>query len=347
VLLAGLRIGMHGYDEARGLTFYRQLREQLVAMPGVREAALASWFPLGFEGGSGTGVEVPGYERQPNEDTSTSYAIVSPGYFATLGIPLVAGRDFTDADDANRPRVAIINETMARRYWPGQDPVGRKFLVWGGQRELTVVGVAKDGKYRFLSEPPKAFVYFAYQQGVWDLNLGVALRTEGDPLAFAGALRERVHALDPGVELWAVQAMTDFVQASFLPQKIVSRLLVALGTVALVLAAMGIYGVMAYVVSQRTHELGIRMALGATAAAVTRLVLSQGMRLTLFGLGLGLLGAVSLSHLLRNFLHGISPFDPLTFLGVSAVLTAVGLAACAVPAWRAARLEPMTALRQE
>ena len=347
VLLAGLRVGMHGYDEARGLAFYRQLRQHLGSLPGVQEAALASWFPLGFEGGSGTSLEVPGYERKPNEDLSVPYAIISPGYFKTLEIPLVAGRDFTDDDDGTRTRVAIVNETTARKFWPNLDPIGRKFRVWGGQRELTVVGVARDGKYRFLGEPRRPFIYFAYQQGVWDLNLGVALRTEGDPLAFTGTVRDQVHALDPGVELWAVQAMTDYTQASFLAQRIASTLLVLLGIVALVLAAMGIYGVMAYLVSQRTHELGIRVALGATQSKVTALVLTQGLRLILVGLGLGLVGAVSLSHLLRSFLHGVSPFDPTTVLSVAALLTLVSLAACWVPARRAARVEPMIALRQE
>jgi predicted permease len=308
---------------------------------------MSSWFPLGFEGGGSTSVAVPGYDRKPNEDLSIQNAIISPRYFAALGIPLLAGRDFTDQDDANHPRVVIINETMAKRFWPGQDPVGRKFTIWGGQRELTVVGVAKNGKYRQLSEPPKPFMYFAYQQGVWDLNLGVALRTEGDPITFASALRKEIHALDPGVEVWNLIAMSDFVQAAFLGQKIVSTLLMALGAVALVLAAMGIYGVMAYVVSQRTHEMGIRLALGASAQRVIQLVLSQGMKLTALGLGLGLIGAVALSHSLTNFLYGVSPFDLLTFVGVMVALAAVSLAACLVPAWRAARVDPMTALRSE
>lgn len=347
VLLGGLRVGMHGYDEARAKVFYRQLRERLAALPGVKEAAMASWFPLGFEGGSGTGIEVPGYDRKPNEDMGAQYAIVSPRYFAALGIPLVAGRDFTDQDDSTKPLVAIVNETFAQRFWPGLDPLGRKFSIWNGERQLTVVGVAKNGKYRFLSEPAKPFVYFAYQQGVWDLNLGVALRTEGNPVSFAGALRNEIHALDPGVEVWAVIAMTDFIQAAFLAQRIVSTLLTALGVVAVVLAAMGIYGVMAYVVSQRTHELGIRMALGASAGRVTQLVLSQGMKLALAGLGLGLVGAVGLGYSLTNFLYGVSPFDPMTFGVVTLALAVVSLVACTVPAWRAARVHPMVALRNE
>ncbi len=347
VLLGGLRVGMHGYDEQRALVFYRQLRERLAGLPGVKEAAMASWFPLGFEGGGSAGVTVPGYDRKPNEDVNVQHAIVSPRYFAALGIPLVAGRDFTDQDDATYPRVVIINETMAKRFWPGLDPVGRKFTIWSGQRELTIIGVAKNGKYRFLNEPPKPFMYFAYQQGVWDLNLGVALRTEGNPLTFASALRKEIHALDPGIEVWNSIAMSDFIQAAFLGQKIVSTLLVALGVVALVLSAMGIYGVMAYVVSQRTHELGIRLALGASAQRVIQLVLTQGMRLTALGLVLGLIGAVALSHSLTNFLYGVSPFDLLTFAGVGVTLAAVSLAACLVPAWRAARVDPMTALRSE
>ncbi len=347
VMLAGLRIGMHGYDEPRGLVFYRQLRERLAALPGVKEAALASWFPLGFEGGAGTGVGVPGYERKPNEDMGAQYCIVSPRYFAALGIPLLAGRDFTDQDDSAHPRVAIVNETMAKRFWPGQSPVGRKFTIWGGQRELTVIGVAKNGKYRLLNEPPKPFLYFAYQQGVWDLNLGVALRTEGDPVTFAGALRNEIHALDPGVEVWNSIAMTHYSQAAFLTQRIVSTLLAVMGVVALVLAVMGIYGVMAYVVSQRTHEMGIRLALGASAQRVIQLVLSQGMNLTTLGLGIGLIGASGLSHLLTNFLYGVSPFDLLTFGGVAVTLAAVSVAACLVPAWRAARVDPSLALRCE
>jgi predicted permease len=346
VLLGGMRVGMHGYTQDRAMVFYRQLRERLAALPGVKEAALASWFPLGFEGGASTGFGVPGYERKPNEDMGAQYSIVSPRYFAALDIPLVAGRDFSDEDDATRPGVAIVNETLAKRYWPGLDPLGRKVHVFGGRRELTVVGVAKDGKYRFLSEQPKPFIYFAYQQGVWDMNQGVALRTEGNPVVFAHALRREIHALDAGVEVWALLAMTDFIQAAFLPQRIVSTLLMALGAVALILAAMGIYGVMAYVVNQRTHELGIRMALGASARRVTKLVLTQGLKLAGLGLVVGLLGAVGLGYALTNFLHGLSPFDPLTFAGVAAILGAVSLAACLIPAWRAARVNPIVALRE-
>jgi predicted permease len=347
VLLAGLRVGMHGYNEERAQVFYRQLRDRLAVAPGVKEAAFASWFPLGFEGGASTGVAVPGYDRKPNEDLGVKYALVSPRYFATLRIPLIAGRDFEDRDDFTGPGAVIVNETMARRFWPGQDPIGRKFAIWGGRMELTVVGLAKDGRYRFLNEPPQPFMYLAHRQQAWNMNLGVALRTEGNPQAFGTLLRQEVRALDPGVEVWTLLPMADYVQAAFLGQRIVSTLLTGLGAVALLLAAMGIYGVMAYVVSQRTHELGIRMALGASAERITRLVLGQGMKLALMGLAVGLVGTMALSRSLASFLYGVSPFDPLTLAGVAVLLALVSLVACLLPAWRAARVDPIVALRDE
>jgi predicted permease len=347
VLVAGLRVGMHGYTEETAAVFYRELRGRLASLPGVHEASMASWFPLGFEGGSHLGIQVPGYVPAPNEDMGVQYSIISPRYFETLRIELVSGRDFTDQDDRARPDVVIINETLARRFWAGQDPVGRKLVFWGGRREATVVGVVRDGKYRFLNEPPKPFMYLPYQQGAWDLNLGVALRTQGDPRAFAETLRQEVHRLDPGVEVWALLPMSDFVQAAFLGQRIVSTLLTALGVVALLLAAMGIYGVMTYVVGQRIQEFGVRMALGATAAIVIRLVLRQALRLTGAGLLLGLLAAAGLSRSLSSFLYGVSPFDPRTLLAVAGFLMIVSLGACLGPAIRAASADPLSALRNE
>lgn len=347
VLVAGLRIGMHGYTEATGKVFYRALHERLAAAPGVKGVSLGSWLPLGFEGGSSWGVQVDGYDRKPNEDLSIPHSIVSPGYFETLRIPMLEGRDFTMQDDEKAPLVAIVNETMARHFWPGQHAIGRKFRVFGGQRELTVVGIVKAGKYRSLNEPPKSFFYTPYLQGVWDLNLGVALRGDGDPLALASVLRREIQALDAGVEIWALLTMNDYIQAAFLAQRITATLLVVLGGVALGLAALGIYGVMAYVVSQRTHELGIRMALGAQVRDILRLVLGQGAVMTGTGLAVGLASAVALTWLLRNFLFGVSPLDPLTFLGVAALLAGVSLGACLVPAWRASRVDPAIALRYE
>jgi predicted permease len=343
VLVSGLRIGMHGYTQETGKVFYRQLQERLAQVPGVKAVALQS----GLEGGGSWGVQVEGYPRQPNEDTSIQHSIVSPGYFNLLRIPLLDGRDFTPQDTAQTPLVAVINEAMARRFWPGQNPVGRTFSVWDGRRVMTVVGVVKTGKYRSLSEPLQSFFYTPYEQGVWDLNLGVGLRVEGDPSSYAAVLRREIHALDSGVEVWAMLTMNEFIQAAFLAQRISAILLMGSGAVALGLAALGVYGLMAYVVGQRTHEVGVRMALGAQPRDVSRLVLGQGLRLVGIGLGVGAVGAVALTQLLTSFLYGVNPLDPVTFLAVAAALSLAGLVACWLPARRAARVDPMEALRCE
>jgi predicted permease len=311
----------------------------------VQAAALSSWFPLGFEGGPGHQVAVDGYERRPGEDTSFQYSIVSPGYFRAMKIPLLAGRDFTDHDDEKAPGAAIINETMAKRFWPGQDPIGRKFQdAW---RQMTVIGVAKDGKYRYVNERPKCFFYVPYRQGVWDLNLGICLRTSGDPAALATAVRQEIHKLDARVEVWTTLPMSEFIKAAFIAPVLASRLLTWLGLVALGLAAIGVYGVMAYAVGQRTQEFGVRMALGAGTSDVLRLIFREGFALAAIGIALGLTLAIAVTHLLASFLFGVSPFDLPTFLGVPLLLALVTLLACWLPAKRATRVNPVDALRAE
>ena len=345
-LIAGLRIGMNGYDETRAKVFYRQLRERLAAAPGVQEAGLASWFPLGFEGGPSIGVTVEGYTPAPNEDTSIPYSIISPGYFSALRIPLVAGRDFSERDDKDAPLAVIVNETMARRFWPGQNPVGHKLRTWRGTAE--VVGVAKSGKYRSLKEAPQSYLYLPYQQGVWDLNLGVVLRTAaGDPRALAGTLRQELHALDPSVALWVTLPLTEYIEAAYLVNRIATSLLAGLGSLALVLAAMGIYGVMAYAVSQRVPEIGVRMALGAQPAAVARMVIRDGLRLAGIGLLLGGGGAWIAGVGLAHLLPGVSAHDMPAFVGAAVLLTLVAVLASWLPARRAAKVDPMIALRAE
>ncbi len=345
VLIVGLRIGMNGYTEETARMFYRRLEERSAALPGVQSAALSSWFPLGFEGGPMHSVEVDGYERQPGEDTTFQYSNISPGYFTVMKIPLVAGRDFTDQDDEKAPAAAIVNETMAKRFWPGQDPVGRKFRENG--RVTTVVGVAKSGKYRSLNEPPRCFYYRPYRQVLWDLSLGICLRTVGDPAMLAGVLQQEIHKLDPRVEIWVTLPMTDFIKAAYLAPVLASRLLSWLGMVALTLAAMGVYGVMAYVVSQRTQEFGIRMALGAGTGDVLRLIFREGLALAAIGIAIGLTLALTVTRLLASFLYGVSPFDLATFTGVPVLLGLVTLLACWLPAKRATRVNPIEALRTE
>jgi predicted permease len=344
VLIGRLQIGMNGYTRETGKLFYHDLQQRLAALPSVQEAALASWFPLGLSGCKGWNAYVEGYERPPSEDLTYEYAIVSPRYFATLAIPLLAGRDFTEADDSTAPTVAIVNEAFARRFWPGQDPLGRRFRT--GSTWRTIVGVAKTGKYNQLNEPAHCFFYLPYQQGVPDLDLNICLRTSGDPAAFANNLTHAVHEIDPGVSLLRVTPMTEAILASF-TQRMAASLLMLLGCVAMILAAMGVYAVMAYAVSQRTQEFGVRMALGAQPRAVLRQVVRQGLVLAAIGAGAGLLLALCVTRLLVGFLYGVSPFDPTIFLCVPLLLIAVGALACWLPARRATRVNPIEALRAE
>ena len=345
VLLADLRIGMNGYTEESGLAFYRQLRQRLAAAPGVEEAALASWFPLGLAGCKGTGISAEGYQRPPGEDTTYEYAIISPRYFAVMHIPLTAGRDFTDRDDGSAEKVAIVNQALADRFWPGQNPIGRRILT--GSESRTVVGLTPTAKYNRLNEKPWPFCYFPYQQGAADLDLNLCVRTAGDPLALAGTVRRTVHDLDPGVDVLGMHTMADHARTVLLAEVIASRLLALLGLTGLALAAMGVYAVMAYTVNQRIQEFGVRLALGASQGDLYRLVLGQGLAMAVLGCTVGLALALAVTRLLTAFLYGVSPFDPLTFIGVPALLGLVALSACWLPARRATRVDPIVALRAE
>ena len=345
VLLGGLRIGMNGYNEQTGKNFYRELRQRLAAAPGVEAVGLAGSFPMGVERCGSHGVAVDGYVFQPGEDNSVQGTVVSPGFFETLRIPLLAGRDFTDQDDQEAPGVAVINEAMAKRFWPGQDVVGRKFFDNG--RPTTVIGVTKTGKYTTLSETSVGFFYRPFMQGVPELNLAVGVRTSGDPAAFGETLRQEIRRLDPRVEVWLTMPMTDFIKPAFLAHRLAARLLKGLGLVALVLAALGVYGVMSYVVNQRAREFGVRLALGATARDLLGMILREGMAMaamgTVAGLGLAFLTARGLTAIL----YGVDPFDPVIYIGGPLLLTAVMLLASWLPARRATRVDPCTVLRAE
>jgi len=345
VLLADLRIGMNGYTEQSGMAFYRQLRQRLAAAPGVEEAALASWFPLGLTGCKGTGISVEGYQRPPGEDTTYEFAIISPRYFSVMRIPLTAGRDFTDQDDVSAERVAIINQAFSDRFWPGQNPIGRRF--YDGGQPHTVVGLVPTAKYNRLNEKAWPFCYFPYQQGAADLDLNICVRTAGDPLALAGTVRQIVNGLDRGVDVLGMHTMFDHTQTVLLAEVIASRLLTLLGLTGLSLATMGVYAVMAYAVNQRTQEFGVRLALGASRGEIYRLVLTQGLKLAALGCAVGLVLAPAVTRLLTGLLYGVSPFDPPTFLAVPSLLAAAALLACWLPARRATRVDPIIALRAE
>lgn len=345
VLVAEMRIGMNGYDEEKGLAFYRRLEQHLRDLPGVQQAALSSWFPLGLSGCKGLDFHVDGYVPQPGEDETYNYSIVSPHYFDTMDIPLLDGRCFSDQDTANAPFAAIVNEQLVRKFWPDRNPIGQRFRSHGKWR--TVVGIVPTGKYQTLNESPRCFFYLPYQQGVWDLDLNICIRTSGPPERFASSLRQAVRDIDPAVDVLRVQPLTSHIQGALFAQNMVSCLLGLLGMVALTLSAMGVYAVMAYSVSQRTQEFGIRIALGARTSDVLGQVFRKGLILATIGLGFGLTLAFIVTRLLTSFLYGVNPFDPLTFASVSLLLAVVVLLACWRPALRAARCDPMEALRYE
>lgn len=345
VLVSEMRIGMNGYTAATGPDFYLRLRERLAARPEVEEVALASWLPLGFGGCKGSYVTVEGYERPPGADLTYEFVIVSPRYFAALRIPLVAGRDFTDADDLAAPRVAIVNEHFAQRFWPGQDPLGRRFRSGGEWR--TVVGVAKAGKYNRLDEAPRCFFYLPYTQGVPDLDLDACVRTKVAPAGFAGTMQTVVGEIDPAVTLRRSLPLAVHCARVFIPQRIATALLLVLGGMALALAVMGIYAVIAYGVSQRAREFGVRMALGASRGAILRLVLRQSLVLIGLGIAVGLVSSWALARHMAGLLCGLTPYDPVLFAGVAAGLVGVALVAAWWPARRATTVEPSAVLRGE
>lgn len=344
VWIAGFKLTSHIGDNTVVHGFYQRLLTEAARLPGVESAALASWLPLGFEGGSFSGVKIPGYQPAPGESMSTRASVVSSGYFQTLRIPLLAGRDFTPADDVNAPLVAVVNEAFAKRFFPGRDPVGLAFNCWRG--DMRIIGVVKTGKYRALNEPEQPFAYLSAWQ-LNDRNLTLALRTAGDPKHLGPVVKQLSVALDPVASPTAALTYENFVAAAFVTPRIAATLLSLLGLLALALAALGIYAVMSQNVGQRVRELGIRLALGARPADVLRLILRQGVFLALLGLGVGAFSGIAVSRLLAGLLVGITIADLGTWLVVPIILFGVSLATCWWPARRASRVDPAIALRNE
>ena len=341
---AGFHLPPVGYDDDRTRNTYRRLRQALAELPGVESVALAGWLPLGFEGGSTTRFAADGYRPAPGEPMAAGVSTVSPGYFRTLRIPLVAGREFAESDDANAPRTVVINQFLADRYFAGRNPLGLKLDFWG--REWLIVGVARTGKYRALNEPPQAFLYVAETQ-VSDRSLAAIVRTSGDPHGIARAVERTAVAIDPLLKPITALSLIDYTAAAFAIPRVAATLLTALGSVALLLAALGIYGVVANSVNQRTREIGIRVALGAQRLDVIWLFVRQGLYLAGLGVGVGAAGTLAAAPVLSSLLIGVSAGDPLSYLAVTALLAGVALLACWLPARRAAKVDPLVALRYE
>lgn len=337
-----------GYDETRTQDFYRQLLERVRALPGVEAAGLAQVITVG-QSSAKTGFAVAGRAGANRDDLPpVDFNVISPGYLATLKIGLIRGRDFTEADRAGALRVAVIDETTARQWFTESEALGQRLT--DGKNEYEIVGVAERGNQRKTGEAPRPFVYLPYAQrsgDVFESRLTLHVRTRVAAPDVYAAIRQVVSQLDRQMPLQYTAPLTEYLRLEMLPQRLVALMASALGLVGLALVALGIFGVVSYSVTQRTHEIGIRMALGAQAGDVLSLILRQGIKLTLMGLGWGLLAAFAVTRLLASLLYGVSATDPLTFLGVSLLLAFVTLLASYLPARRATKTDPMEALRYE
>jgi putative ABC transport system permease protein len=275
--------------------------------------------------------------------------LASPGYFATLGIPLLKGRLFTEQDDEKAPRAVVVNQTLAQRFFPGEDAVGRRLRLGDGRAEQpwqTIVGIVQDVKTEGLDVENRPQIYRSILQ-TSNLQLTLVIRTASDPGALTEAVRREVRAVDADLPVFGIRTMEQVMQAAVSQRRFAMIMLVVFAFIALTLSAVGIYGVMAYTVTQRTHEIGIRMALGAQGSDVLRMIITQGLILTFAGMAVGLAGAFVLTRFLSSLLFGVGARDPLTFACISLLLSIVALAACYIPARRAMKVDPMVALRYE
>jgi predicted permease len=347
ILDVSLDLDLAGYSETQGRSFCQRLLEGVRALPGVESASLADGAPIAG-GTNETTVLDYGQGRILGEsDLYAKVLAVTPGYFRTLRIRLVAGRDFAEEDTAQAPRVAIINETMAERLWPGENAVGKLFATsQSGRPYLQVVGVAKDMRVEALGEAPGLAMFVPLAQE-YQAAMTLLVRTATDPMALLPAIRHEVQSQDKSLPLFDVTTLREAVGTTLNQQKLYATLIGSFALVALILAAIGIYGVVSYSVARRTHEIGIRMALGAERSEVLKLVIRQGMLLTLIGLAAGLPTALGLTRFLKSLLYEVNPNDATTFVLVALVLGSVALLACYIPARRATKVDPMVALRYE
>ena len=292
-------------------------------------------------------LKVVGRAPLPNEYANPTNHVVMPGYFESLKIPLLEGRFFTDHDDAQSPHVVIINDVVARNVFPHENPIGKELRLGFNGFSAQIIGVVKATSHFTLDSPPSEEVYASYLQAPFWNTLAITVRTASAPLTVAGSIRQLVQSIDSDEPVSKVRTMDEVLEASVAAPRFRTLLLGLFGLTALLLGAIGIYGVMAYSVGQRTREIGIRVALGADRAQVLGLILRQGLILTAAGVGIGLLGALGLTHLLASMLYEVRPTDPLTFAAVTLLLAFVSLLANCIPARRAAKVDPMVALRYE
>ncbi|HLM55386.1 MAG TPA: FtsX-like permease family protein, partial [Pyrinomonadaceae bacterium] len=349
VLTADLSLPAAKYREnPQMVNFFGQLVGRVEALPGVEKAAAVSALPLAG-GADFLSFVIEGRPEPPAEQVwDAEYRVVTPGYFEALSIPLVRGEAISERHTADQPAVTVINETMARKFWPNEDPIGKRINLGNPQTSpwRTVIGVVRDTKNEGLDKEAYAQMYAPYAQFP-RRSMSVVARAAGDPLGLVAGVRREVAAMDKDQPVSNALTMERVLADSVARQRFQMTLTLIFAGVGLLLAAVGIYGVVSYTVAQRTHEFGVRIALGAQGRDVLRLVVRHGFALAAAGVGVGLLGSLVLARLLSSLLYGVSTSDPLTFAGVSLLLTGVALLACYVPARRATRVDPLTALRHE
>jgi predicted permease len=344
VLAASFDLRPVNYSTERGRAFEKELLDRVRAIPGVESASYIRRLPLGFSGGNSLSVTIDGYVPKTNEEVVLDVNWVGPGYFRTMHTPILYGRDFEASDETATQHYVIINDAMARRYWSGRDPLGTNIRV--GDSDCRVVGVSQTGKYQSLSEAPLPYMFLPLWQ-FYRSDAALVVRGAADPGAYISPVREVVRAMDPGVALFDVVRLPDYMNVPLFPSRVAASFLGLLGFLALVLATVGLYSVMAYAVAQRTHEIGVRVALGAQRRDVLALVAKDGLFLTTLGVAFGLAGAFGATRFARSQLYGVNPAEPLTYLALSLGLYLVAILACVVPAYRAARVDPLVALRRE
>ncbi|HJY29812.1 MAG TPA: ABC transporter permease [Pyrinomonadaceae bacterium] len=344
-------LGLQGYDDAHGQQFYRQLTERLQSLPGIESATISSYIPLSLNYNSNN-IFVEGRPAERGENAPTAMtATVGPNYFKTMRTSILQGREFTEQDQEKSEAVAVVNETFVGRLMPEvqntAEAVGKRFSFKGTDGPwVRIVGVAETGKYFNIAEDPRPFVWTAMSQDYNSTGM-LIVRTKGNPEPLFGPVREQVQSLDPTLPLFDVKTLSEHMKFALFPAKVAATVLGVFGLVALMLAAIGVYGITSYAVAQRTHEIGVRLALGAQLSDVLRLVLVHGLKLTIVGAAIGLIGAFLVTRAITSVLYGVSATDPITFGLVSVVLVGVALVACYVPARRATKVEPLIALRNE
>lgn len=349
VLNLTMNLHQAGYDSQRGAEFYQELLSRVRALPGVQSASLAALVPLSVSEDDGA-IYIEGRPQIPGRPAPRLFGNqVSPGYFKTMRIPVLSGREFTDADKDSAPLVAVINQAMARRFWPDQDPIGKRFKVYSESNPWTqVVGVVKDGTYRSVIDPSPPYFYLPLAQDYSAVET-LQVRTGRPPAGVEREIERQVHDLAPDLPVFDVESMDQALNSPYglLDFRLGAGVAAALAVLGLMLAVVGVYGVVSYVASRRTHEIGIRMALGASPGSIARMVFGQGLLTVGAGVTAGLFAAFAAARVMESFLFGVSAYDFLTFSAVVVFLAAVALLACYIPARRATRVDPMEALRYE